>query len=67
MSAYVQGCYAADYDPATNTCTSVYLIPQTAGLPALSLADAQSIGAACALLWAVAWVIRRMMKQIDQA
>jgi hypothetical protein len=67
MTAYVQGCYLADYDTATNTCTTVYLIPQTAGLPAMSLADAQEIGVALALLWAVAWVIRRVKRLIDQS
>ena len=63
----VQVCDLADYTPATHTCAAPYYLPQETGWPALSIADAQSIGAACALLWATAWGIRRLKRMIDQS
>jgi hypothetical protein len=67
VAALVQVCLEADYDAATATCTSPYYAPMEAGWPALSLEGAQEIGAACALLWSLAWVFRRLKKQIDQS
>ncbi len=65
MADLVQVCDLADYDPQTYTCTSPYYEPQSTVLPVLSIADAQEIGMAVALLWAVAWIIRRIMRFID--
>lgn len=64
---YVQVCNETDFDTTTLTCASPYYAPNTTGLPALSLDDAAQIGAACALLWATAWVIRRLKKHLDQS
>lgn len=66
-AGWVLGCRDVDFNPQTGTCAAPYYIPQTTGFPALSIADAQTIGAACALLWAAAWVIRRIKKQLDQS
>lgn len=67
MTELVQVCLESDYDAATATCASPYYAPHGGGWPALSLDDAQAIGAACALLWAVAWIFRRLKKQLDQS
>jgi hypothetical protein len=67
MAALVQVCLEADYNAETQTCASPYFAPQGSGLPSLTLEQANEIGAAIALLWAVAWCIRRMMKTLDQS
>ena len=67
MAVLVQACLEADFDAATQTCTAPYWIPQPTILPALSVADAQQIGMAIAFLLAVAWVFRRVIKQLNQS
>lgn len=65
--ALVQKCMLADYDSATQTCTNAYWEAESTVIPALSIEGAQQIGAAVALLWACAWVIRRIRKSVDQS
>lgn len=65
----VQKCYESDYDPNTETCSSVWWDYETepSMLPALTVAEAQGIAAAIALLWAVAWCYKQIGKQIDKS
>ncbi len=67
MAALVQVCLEANYDAATAVCSAPYYAPQEAGWPALSIEGAQEIGVACALLWSVAWVLRRLKKMVDHS
>lgn len=48
-------------------CTQTVWMPYAAGpLPALSIADAQQIGTAIALLLALAWGIKMMKRTLSQ-
>jgi hypothetical protein len=67
MAQVVRGCLEADFDAATGTCAQEIWIPQQTVLPALSVEDAQAIALKIAVLWALAFVIRRLRKFIDQA
>lgn len=60
----VQTCIV--WDEATQTCTQTAWVDQSSALPVLSIADAQSIGMACALLWATAFVFRIIRKALQQ-
>jgi hypothetical protein len=66
-SVLVVLCNASDYDTTTGTCAAPYYGDPPSAIPALSIADAQTIGMECALLWATAWSIRmckRALKEI---
>ena len=67
MAHVVRGCLESDFDSVTGTCAQEIWIPQQSSLPALTVAEAQTIGIACAFLWAVAFVFRRLRKFIDQS
>lgn len=67
MAHVVRGCLESDFDAATGTCAQEIWIPQQTSLPALTVEEAQTIGIAFALLWAVAFVFRRLRKFLDQA
>lgn len=67
MAQMVRGCLESDFDAATGTCAQEIWIPQMPSLPALSIEGAQVIGSACALLWGIAWIFRRIRKFLDQA
>ncbi len=67
MTELAQYCHEADFTPATGTCAAPYWGPVSAGLPPLSIADAQSIALAICLLWAVAFGFRRLTKMVDQS
>lgn len=67
MAVLVPACLEADLDAATGTCTAPIWIPQPTLLPDLSIGDAQQIGAAVAVLFAVAFVFRRVRKFLDQS
>lgn len=54
-----------EYDEGTNTCTTQAWIDQPALLPSLTVADAQQIGLAFALLWATAYIFKLAKKTID--
>lgn len=62
----VPACLEADFDAATGTCSSPIWIPQPSIIPELTIADAQALGLAFAGLWALAFVLRRIRKFIDQ-
>jgi len=66
MAVLVQACLESDYNAETHVCANPYYIPQSTVLPPLSIADAQTIGLAMATVWALAWVIRRLKRMIDQ-
>ena len=59
-------CKLADYDASTGECAAPFYSAPSSGWPALTLADAQLLGTAVALLWASAWCIRRLAKMLDQ-
>lgn len=67
MPALVRGCLESDFDAATGTCAQEVWIPQMPSLPALTVEEAQQLGVAIALLFALAFVFRRLRKFIDQA
>ena len=67
MAVLVPACLEADFDASTGQCTAVIWIPQPSLLPELTVEGAQAIGAAVALLWAVAFVFRLIRKQIDKS
>lgn len=63
----VIACKVEDYNTTTGECAApFYTYPPSSVLPALTIGDAQAIGTAVALLWAVAWSIRRLKKMLDQ-
>ncbi|WDS36971.1 hypothetical protein [Pseudoxanthomonas sp.] len=67
MTVWVLSCADADLDVSTQTCASPIYTPQVVALPTMTIADAQAIGQAIALLWAVAFVFRQIRKFINQA
>lgn len=68
MAAHlVLSCKEADFDAGTAQCAAPFYSYQPTAWPALSIADAQEIGVAMALLIATAWVFRRLRKFIDQS
>jgi hypothetical protein len=67
MAHVVRGCLESDFDAATGTCAQEIWIPQMPSLPVLTVEEAVPIGTAIALLWAVAFVFRRVRKFIDQS
>lgn len=51
-----------------SACTETAWVPYVSGVvPSLSIADAEQIGAAIALLWAGAWVIRMLKKVLNES
>lgn len=63
----VQACLEADFNAETGTCAAPIWIPQPSMIPALTIADAQQISGAIALLFAVAFVFRLLRKFLNQA
>lgn len=54
----VPACRDVDIDAVSGKCAAVVWVSQPSMFPEFSIADAQSIGAAILLLWAVAYVFR---------
>lgn len=54
------------WDEGSQTCTQQAWVEQSSALPTLTIGDAQSIGMACALLWAVAFSFRILRKALNQ-
>ena len=65
MAALVLHCREADYNAATQTCAAPFYSYPESVLPTLSIADAQEIGFAFALLWATAFVALMVRKALD--
>jgi hypothetical protein len=63
MPQKILACVA--YDEGTDTCTTQAWIDQPALLPSLTVADAQTIGVAFALLWATAYIFKLMRKVLE--
>ncbi|MGN7725122.1 hypothetical protein ACTJIL_04840 [Luteimonas sp. 22616] len=63
----VLACDVADYNATTYECAAPYFTEQTTVLPALSIEDAQLIGAAVAYLLAIAFVFRLLRKFLQQS
>lgn len=66
-TVWVLSCAEADFDASAQTCAAPIFTPQASALPTLSIADAQFIGQAVALLWGTAFVFRLIRKFINQA
>jgi hypothetical protein len=66
-SVLVPACLESDFDAATGTCAAPIWIPQPSIVPELTIEDAQALGLAFAGLWALAFVLRRIRKFVDQA
>jgi hypothetical protein len=56
-----------EWDDATSTCTTEGWVAPASSWPTMTLADAQSIGLAIALIWAVGWGIRQLKRLIADA
>lgn len=63
MPQKILACVA--YDEATDTCTTQAWIDQPALLPSLTIAGAQEIGVAFALLWATAYTFKLAKKALN--
>jgi hypothetical protein len=59
-------CKASDFNATTQTCAAPFYSQQAEALPSMSIDDAQQIGMAIALLWAVAWGIRALKKTLNE-
>lgn len=59
-----QFCAAANFDAATQTCSAPYWAVAYGGVPPLSVEDALLIGGATWGLWAVAWIMRPLVKTL---
>jgi hypothetical protein len=64
-AVWVQSCAAADFDAGTMTCAAPIWTPQQSVFPALTVAEGEQIASAILLLWATAWVLRRIRKAVD--
>lgn len=67
MAIFVRACMESDLDQVAATCTHEMWIPQPALIPDLSVEDAQIIGAKIAILWAIAFGVRVLRKQIQRS
>lgn len=59
-----QFCAAADFDAATQTCTSPFWAVAYGGVPPLSVEDALLLAGATMGLWATAWVVRPVIQSL---
>lgn len=59
---YVLSCDEADFDPVAGTCAAAHYELAATGLPALSVADAQAIGAPMAAVIVLAWCFRKVRR-----
>lgn len=59
--ARVLTCDEVHFDPVTGECSAPYFAES---FSYLSIADAQTIGLAIALLWATAWCFRRIARML---
>lgn len=66
MATLVRACLDQDYDAATQTCAAEVWVVQDEPW-SLSIADAQQIGMAFALLWATAFVFRLIRRFIQES
>jgi len=61
---YVLTC--SDYDPIAGTCAQEQWTNETAwGLPPLSPSEGATLGASVLVLFAVAWLLKRLRKTIE--
>jgi hypothetical protein len=62
----VLNCRVADFNASTGVCAApFYSAPQSA-LPTLTIADANAIGLAVAMLWGLAFSFRMFKKAINE-
>lgn len=59
-------CLPQHYEPATAVCSAPFYSLPEGSLPTLTLAEAQEIGMACALLLAAAWGIRQAKRALNE-
>lgn len=64
-TVYVLACAHEYYDPQAGTCTQEQWIPQPSVVPELTIEDAQQIGMALALLFAVAFSLRKIRQFLE--
>lgn len=62
----VQACLPADYNATTHVCAAPFWTYPPTSFPTLSIADAQEIGVAFAMLFAVAYIFRVIRKALNQ-
>lgn len=61
-------CSSANIDPTTGQCSSVQWVPQTVvGLPPLTATQGTEISGAIGLLWAIGWLGKVLIKQMQGA
>lgn len=61
-----QFCESANFDTATQTCSAPYWAHAFGGVPPLSIEDAMLIGSATWGLWALAWILRPIVRTMRQ-
>ena len=66
MARRVMSCLEADYDAATGTCAAPIWEAEMTALPQLSIAEAQQLGGAFALLFATAYIGRLLRRALQQ-
>lgn len=59
-------CDEGDFNVSTGECAAPYFGEVPSSMPSLSISDAQAIGLAIALLWAVAFGIRMLKRALMQ-
>ena len=59
-------CRVADFDASTGVCSAPFYSAETGAFPVLSIADAQQIGLAFALLWGTAFGLRMVRHALQK-
>ena len=60
----VQVCPPDQFDAATQTCAGPVWVEYAGGLPPLSATDGTEIAGAIVGVWALAWVVRQLVRVI---
>lgn len=59
-----QFCNEADFDQVTQTCSAPYWAHAFGGVPPLTVEDAMLIATATWSIWAVAWILRPIVRSL---
>jgi len=62
-----QVCAENDYNASTHTCTDPYFTESESILTSLTIEEANALLGATLTLWAIAWVLRRLIKVVSQS
>jgi hypothetical protein len=62
----VLNCRVADFNVSTGVCAAPFYSAPLSALPTLTIADANAIGLAVAMLWGLAFSFRMFKKAINE-